>query len=190
VGGVNVDLVNIKLIELGEVTAGEPVPVTIATVDGKAANYEIRTSSACPRTIWHLRGSAALGAFEIKLDAVRKIESEADSSAQLPEYPPESASGPSGTVTPREGAAFEFAGLRADGSKTLPLGSGLKVSFDKIKEIAFGEETDGQVPVTITIVDGRTIDDTVDSGIELTGDTVLGTFSLSVKDIKQVVLQN
>jgi len=185
VSGINVDPARIKLIEVGEVAEGKTVPVTLTTIGGKVTTSEIRTSGECTNMVWRLQGSAALGSFEIQLDTVRKIES-ASSPSQPSVLSTPSASGQSGTLIPKKGTGFEFTSLRVARSDSLPLKSGLKVSLDKVKDAAFGEESSGSVPVTITALDGRTVTDTIDSGALLEGDTALGTFTFKAKDVKQV----
>lgn len=185
-GGVGVDLGRIKVIEVGEVTAGKPVPARITLADGRVLTEAIRPSTECGSAMWRLEGQAALGSFEIQLGTVRRIEPEHDPAAPTPR--PTSA-GLAGTVFTRQGAAVEVAGLTVARSTNVPLKGGLHVALNRIKEITFGSEAEGQVPVTITTTDGRVLSDAVDAGALVEGSTSLGTFSLAARGIARITMK-
>lgn len=185
-GGIGVDLGRIKVVEVGEVTAGKPVPVRITLTDGRVLSEQVRPSSECSSKIWRLEGQAALGRFDIQLDAVGRIEPEHDLAAPTPR--PTSA-GLAGTVFTRQGATVEVGGLTVAKSANVPLKGGLKVALSRIKEITFGGEAEGWVPVTITTTDGQVLSDAVDAGTLFEGGTSLGTFSLAARGIARIAMK-
>jgi hypothetical protein len=186
VGGLNIDLTKIKLLEvIGPVQAGKPVPVTITSVDGRSRRYEIRLSDSCSLPMWTIHGRAALGGFDIRLDQVKRVELSSAPPAEPPENLAEAGPGLSGTLVGRQGQSVEFASL----SGGLPLKSGFRFDLAKVRSIEFGEESNGQVPVTLTVLDGRVIRDTMDGSYNLAGDLVLGTFQFQAKEIRRVAFK-
>ncbi len=76
VEGLNVDLTKVKKAEFGDLPEyGIQIPVRITAVDGKTYDYTIRPSEECGQRPWVLSGMAALGWFEIPINAVKWITS-------------------------------------------------------------------------------------------------------------------
>ena len=73
----------------------------------------------------------------------------------------------------------------------LTLGGGIDLSipFDKIKSVDFKETLGLDQGVKVTLMDGRAVEGDIMAGEQMTGDTDIGPFSISVKTLKQVVFE-
>jgi len=70
--------------------------------------------------------------------------------------------------------------------ESLQLKSGQSIPFEKIKSIDFLEVNDYQQDLRVTLTDGRAVDGSIMSGEQIMGNTDIGPFSVSVKDLKRI----
>jgi hypothetical protein len=73
--------------------------------------------------------------------------------------------------------------------QAIALKSGQSIPFDKIKSVDFTETHGYDQGVKVTLIDGRALEGDIMSGEQLTGDTDIGPFSISVKTLKQIVFE-
>jgi hypothetical protein len=73
--------------------------------------------------------------------------------------------------------------------ETIQLKNGQAIPFDKIRSVDFVETHGYDEDVKVTLTDGRTVEGDIMAGEQLTGETDIGPFSISVKDVKQIVFE-
>ena len=72
----------------------------------------------------------------------------------------------------------------------IELTSGQTISFSKIKSIDFFlVDNDHQVAVKVILMDGRTLDGVLRTGYAFVGETDIGSFKISVENLKQIVFE-
>jgi hypothetical protein len=71
--------------------------------------------------------------------------------------------------------------------EAIQLKNGQSISFEKIRAIDFLEVHEYEQDVRVTLTDGRAVDGVIMSGEQITGDTDIGPFSISVKNLKRVL---
>jgi hypothetical protein len=74
-------------------------------------------------------------------------------------------------------------------SQAIALKDGQSIPFDKIKSVDFTETHGYDQDVKVTLTDGRTLEGDIMAGEQLTGDTDIGPFSISVVTLKQVLFE-
>ena len=70
--------------------------------------------------------------------------------------------------------------------EAIQLKNGQSIPFDKIRSIDFLEVHDYEEDIRVKLADGRAVDGEIMSGEQITGDTDIGPFSISVKNLKRV----
>jgi hypothetical protein len=73
--------------------------------------------------------------------------------------------------------------------EAIQLKNGQSIRFDKIRSVDFLETHDYEQDVRVTLTDGRALDGAIMSGEQLTGDTDIGPFSISVKSLKRILFE-
>jgi hypothetical protein len=73
--------------------------------------------------------------------------------------------------------------------EAIGLKNGQTIPFDKIGSVDFLETHEYDKDVKVTLTDGRTLEGDIMAGEQLTGQTDIGPFSISVKDVKQIVFE-
>jgi hypothetical protein len=73
--------------------------------------------------------------------------------------------------------------------QTIALKDGQSIPFDKIKSVDFTQTLGSDQGVKVTLTDGRTLEGDILAGEQMTGDTDIGPFSISVVTLKQVVFE-
>jgi hypothetical protein len=73
--------------------------------------------------------------------------------------------------------------------EAIGLKNGQTIPFDKIRSVDFVETHGYDEDVKVTLTDGRTVEGDIMAGEQLTGETDIGPFSISVKDVKQIVFE-
>ena len=73
--------------------------------------------------------------------------------------------------------------------EAIQLKNGQSIRFDKIRSVDFLETHDYEQDVRVTLTDGRALEGTIMSGEQLTGDTDIGPFSISVKSLKLITFE-
>ena len=73
--------------------------------------------------------------------------------------------------------------------QAIALKDGQSIPFDKIKSVDFTETRGSDQGVKVTLMDGRALEGDIMAGEQMTGDTDIGLFSISVKTLKQVVFE-
>ena len=73
--------------------------------------------------------------------------------------------------------------------EALQLKNGQSIRFDKIRSVDFLETHDYEQDVRVTLTDGRALDGAIMSGEQMTGDTDIGPFSISVKSLKRILFE-
>jgi hypothetical protein len=73
--------------------------------------------------------------------------------------------------------------------EAIQLKNGQAIPFDKIRSVDFVETHGYDEDVKVTLTDGRTLEGDIMAGEQLTGETDIGPFSISVKDVKQIVFE-
>jgi hypothetical protein len=71
--------------------------------------------------------------------------------------------------------------------ESIQLKNGQSIAFDKVGSIDFLETHAYEQEVRVTLTDGRTVEGAIMSGEQITGDTDIGAFSISVKDVKRIL---
>jgi hypothetical protein len=71
--------------------------------------------------------------------------------------------------------------------ESMQLKNGQSIAFDKVGSIDFLETHAYEQEVRVTLTDGRVLEGAIMSGEQITGDTDLGAFSISVKDVKRIL---
>ena len=74
--------------------------------------------------------------------------------------------------------------------EAIQLKNGQTVPFDKIRSIDFLETHDYGQEVSVTLTDGRVLEGAIMSGEQMTGDTDIGPFSISVKSLKRILFEH
>jgi hypothetical protein len=74
-------------------------------------------------------------------------------------------------------------------SQAIALKDGQSIPFDKIKSVDFTETHGYDQDVKVTLTDGRILEGDIMAGEQLTGDTDIGPFSISVVTLKQVLFE-
>jgi len=69
------------------------------------------------------------------------------------------------------------------------LKNGQAIPFDKIRSVDFLETHDYEQDVRVTLMDGRAVEGAIMSGEQMTGDTDIGPFSISVKSLKRILFE-
>ena len=73
--------------------------------------------------------------------------------------------------------------------EAIQLKNGQSIPFDKIRSIDFLQTNDYEQDVKVTLTDGRALEGTIMSGEQMTGDTDIGPFSISVKSLKRILFE-
>jgi hypothetical protein len=73
--------------------------------------------------------------------------------------------------------------------KAFQLKNGQAIPFEKITAVDFSETVGYEQDVKVTLRDGRTIDGAIMSGEQLTGETDVGPYSISVKRLKKITFE-
>ena len=73
--------------------------------------------------------------------------------------------------------------------KAFNLKNGQAVPFEKITAVDFLETVGYEQDVKVTLRDGRTLNGSIMSGEQLTGETDVGPFSISVKRLKKITFE-
>ena len=73
--------------------------------------------------------------------------------------------------------------------RPIQLKNGQSIPFDKIRSIDFLETHDYEQDVKVTLTDGRALEGAIMSGEQMTGDTDIGPFSISVKSLKRFLFE-
>jgi hypothetical protein len=73
--------------------------------------------------------------------------------------------------------------------EAIQLKNGQSIRFDKIRSVDFLETHDYEQDVRVTLTDGRALEGAIMSGEQLTGDTDIGPFSISVKSLKRILFE-
>jgi hypothetical protein len=73
--------------------------------------------------------------------------------------------------------------------EAVQLKNGQSIPFDKIRSVDFLETHDYEEDVRVTLMDGRALDGAIMSGEQMTGDTDIGPFSISVKSLKRILFE-
>jgi hypothetical protein len=68
----------------------------------------------------------------------------------------------------------------------IQLKNGQSIPFDKIKLVDFMDLRDYDQEVKVTLIDGRTLEGTIQVGEQITGSTDIGPFSISVRSLKRI----
>jgi hypothetical protein len=71
--------------------------------------------------------------------------------------------------------------------EAIQLKNGQSIPFDKVKSIDFLDVHEYERDLRVTLTDGRVVEGAIMSGEQITGDTDIGPFSISVKSLKQIV---
>jgi hypothetical protein len=73
--------------------------------------------------------------------------------------------------------------------EAIQLKNGQSIPLDKIRSVDFLETHDYEQDLRVTLTDGRALEGTIMSGEQMTGDTDVGPFSVSVKSLKRVLFE-
>jgi hypothetical protein len=73
--------------------------------------------------------------------------------------------------------------------EAVQLKNGQSIPFDKIRSVDFLETHDYEQDVRVTLTDGRALEGAIMSGEQMTGDTDIGPFSISVKSLKRILFE-
>jgi hypothetical protein len=73
--------------------------------------------------------------------------------------------------------------------QSIALKNGQSIPFDKIKSVDFTETHGYDQDVKVMLIDGRALEGDIMAGEQLTGETDIGPFSISVVTLKQVVFE-
>jgi hypothetical protein len=73
--------------------------------------------------------------------------------------------------------------------KAIELTSGQTVPFEKIRSIDFETVSNSEVPVNVTLTDGRAIAGSLSTNAMFEGENDIGPFSIYVANVKRIVLQ-
>jgi hypothetical protein len=73
--------------------------------------------------------------------------------------------------------------------EAIQLKNGQSIRFDKIRSVDFLETHDYEQDVRVTLTDGRALEGAIMSGEQMTGDTDIGPFSISVKSLKRILFE-
>jgi hypothetical protein len=73
--------------------------------------------------------------------------------------------------------------------ETIQLKSGQAIPFDKIRSVDFLDQHDYDENVKVTLTDGRALEGAIMVGEQMTGDSDIGPFSISVKSLKRVLFE-
>jgi hypothetical protein len=73
--------------------------------------------------------------------------------------------------------------------EAIQLKNGQSIPLDKIRSVDFLETHDYEQDVRVTLTDGRALEGAIMSGEQMTGDTDVGPFSISVKSLKRVLFE-
>ena len=113
-------------------------------------------------------------------------------------------SGPSAASSPQQRKKATVLVTGKDGTETkvflnsfrdsysgqaIQLKNGQSIPFDKIRSIDFQEVHEYEQDVRATLTDGRAIEGAIMSGEQITGDTDIGPFSISVKNLRRILLE-
>jgi hypothetical protein len=71
--------------------------------------------------------------------------------------------------------------------ESMQLKNGQSIAFDKMGSIDFLDTHAYEQEVRVTLMDGRVLEGAIMSGEQITGDTDIGAFSISVKDVKRIL---
>lgn len=103
-------------------------------------------------------------------------------------------------VTKRDGSSIELSGLRwvidhdiPESPSGVPTASGVEVSLDYVTRVELGTPSDKSWPVTITLLDGTSLIDSLGfkarRGLRIEGDTDLGYFKTTLDNVQSIVLR-
>jgi hypothetical protein len=70
--------------------------------------------------------------------------------------------------------------------EAIQLKSGQAIPFDRIRAVDFLQTHAYEQDVRVTLTDGRGVEGAIMSGEQLTGETDIGPFSISVKDVRRI----
>jgi len=113
-------------------------------------------------------------------------------------------SGPSAASSPQQRKKATVLVTGKDGTETkvflnsfrdsysgqaIQLKNGQSIPFDKIRSIDFLEVHDYEQDVRVTLTDGRAVEGAIMSGEQITGDTDIGPFSISVKNLRRILFE-
>jgi hypothetical protein len=73
--------------------------------------------------------------------------------------------------------------------EAIQLKNGQAIQFDKIRSVDFLETHDYEQEVRVTLMDGRAVEGAIMSGEQMTGDSDIGPFSISVKSLKRILFE-
>jgi hypothetical protein len=73
--------------------------------------------------------------------------------------------------------------------EAIQLKNGQSIPFDKIGSVDFLETHDYEQDVRVTLTDGQALEGAIMSGEQMTGDTDIGPFSISVKSLKRILFE-
>ena len=73
--------------------------------------------------------------------------------------------------------------------EAIQLKNGQAIPFDKIRSVDFLETHDYEQEVRVTLLDGRAVEGAIMSGEQMTGDSDIGPFSVSVKSLKRILFE-
>ncbi len=73
--------------------------------------------------------------------------------------------------------------------EAIQLKNGQAIPFDKIRSIDFLDVHEYEQDVRVTLTDGRALEGAIMSGEQITGDTDIGPFSISVKSLKRILFE-
>jgi hypothetical protein len=70
--------------------------------------------------------------------------------------------------------------------ESIKLKNGQSIPFEKMASVDFVDTHAYDQSVKVTLADGRMLEGDIMSGEQITGDTDIGPFSISVKDLKRI----
>jgi hypothetical protein len=73
--------------------------------------------------------------------------------------------------------------------EAIQLKNGQSIPFDKIRSVDFLDVHEYEQDVRVTLTDGRALEGAIMSGEQITGDTDIGPFSISVKSLKRIFFE-
>ena len=73
--------------------------------------------------------------------------------------------------------------------KAFQLKNGQSIPFEKITSVDFTEKHASEQDVKVTLRDGRAVEGSIMAGEQLTGESEIGPFSVSVTHLKQITFE-
>ncbi|MBI5444346.1 MAG: MerR family transcriptional regulator [Deltaproteobacteria bacterium] len=111
-----------------------------------------------------------------------------DGSRPAPAQPSREAS--AGTLTDRTGVCTEVEGLRFGGRAHVPakMGQGeVEVDFSRVTAFEVGDVAEAEIPLELTMLDGRQASVRVDGSLVISAETAVGPFRISIRDVRAFV---